>query len=276
MLEAVFLGIVQGLTEFLPVSSSAHIRILGEFLPSAQDPGATFTAIMQIGTEIAVLIYFRADIARLISTSLKWIIRRGELVGEEKSDARLSGLILLGSLPIFFLGYFGQEYIRENFRSLYLIAATLIIFGLLLGVIDHYGKRVKNLDVLGAKDGVGYGIAQSLALIPGVSRSGATIAMGRALGYKRDAALRYSFLLAIPAVLGSGTFELFNSLSRPLNAFSPGETFVATLTAFVIGYLVISWLMKYVQTKSFMPFVIYRVLLGTLLLIFLSTGVITA
>ncbi len=275
MLEAIFLGIVQGLTEFLPVSSSAHIRILGEFLPSAQDPGATFTAIMQIGTEIAVLIYFRADIARLISASLKWLIRRGELVGSEKNDARLSALILLGSLPIFFLGYFGQEYIRENFRSLYLIAATLIIFGLLLGVIDHYGKRVKNLDVLGAKDGVSYGIAQSLALIPGVSRSGATIAMGRALGYKRDAALRYSFLLAIPAVLGSGTFELFNSLSRPLNAFSPGETFVATLTAFVIGYLVISWLMKYVQTKSFMPFVIYRVLLGTLLLIFLSTGVIT-
>ena len=276
MLEAVFLGIVQGLTEFLPVSSSAHIRILGEFLPSAQDPGATFTAIMQIGTEIAVLIYFRADIARLISASLKWLIRRDELVGSEKNDARLSALILLGSLPIFFLGYFGQEYIRENFRSLYLIAATLIVFGLLLGVIDHYGKRVKNLDALEAKDGVGYGIAQSLALIPGVSRSGATIAMGRALGYKRDAALRYSFLLAIPAVLGSGTFELFNSLSRPLNAFSPGETFVATLTAFVIGYLVISWLMKYVQTKSFMPFVIYRVLLGTLLLIFLSTGVITA
>ena len=276
MLEAIFLGIVQGLTEFLPVSSSAHIRILGEFLPSAQDPGATFTAIMQIGTEIAVLIYFRADIARLISASLKWLIRRGELVGSEKNDARLSALILLGSLPIFFLGYFGQEYIRENFRSLYLIAATLIIFGFLLGLIDHYGKRVKTLDALGAKDGVAYGIAQALALIPGVSRSGATIAMGRALGYKRDAALRYSFLLAIPAVLGSGTFELFNSLSRPLNAFSPGETFVATLTAFVIGYLVISWLMKYVQTKSFMPFVIYRVLLGTLLLIFLSTGVITA
>jgi len=276
MLEAVFLGIVQGLTEFLPVSSSAHIRILGEFLPSAQDPGATFTAIMQIGTEIAVLIYFRADIARLISASLKWIIRRGELVGEEKSDARLSGLILLGSLPIFFLGYFGQEYIRENFRSLYLIAATLIIFGLLLGLIDHYGKRVKTLDALGAKDGVAYGIAQALALIPGVSRSGATIATGRALGYKRDAALRYSFLLAIPAVLGSGTFELINSISKPLNAFSLGETLAATITAFVIGYLVISWLMKYVKSKSFMPFVVYRVLLGSLLLFLLSTGVITA
>jgi undecaprenyl-diphosphatase len=276
MLEAIFLGIIQGLTEFLPVSSSAHIRIFGEFLPSAADPGATFTAIMQIGTEIAVLIYFRADIARLISASLRWLIRRGELVGSERSDARLSALILLGSLPIFFLGYFGQEYIRQNFRSLYLIAATLIIFGLLLGVMDHYGKKMKDLDALGARDGIAYGIAQSLALIPGVSRSGATIAMGRALGYKREAALRYSFLLAIPAVLGSGAFELFNSLSKPLNSFSLGETFVATLTAFTVGYLVISWLMKYVQTKSFMPFVIYRLLLGTLLLILLSTGAISA
>ncbi len=276
MLEAIFLGIIQGLTEFLPVSSSAHIRIFGEFLPSAADPGATFTAIMQIGTEIAVLIYFRADIARLISASLRWLIRRGELVGSERSDAHLSALILLGSLPIFFLGYFGQEYIRQNFRSLYLIAATLIIFGLLLGVIDHYGKKIKDLDALGPRDGIAYGIAQSLALIPGVSRSGATIAMGRALGYKREAALRYSFLLAIPAVLGSGAFELFNSLSKPLNSFSLGETFVATLTAFTVGYLVISWLMKYVQTKSFMPFVIYRLLLGTLLLILLSTGAISA
>ena len=276
MLEAIFLGIIQGLTEFLPVSSSAHIRIFGEFLPSAADPGATFTAIMQIGTEIAVLIYFRADIARLISASFSWLIRRGELVGSERSDAHLSALILLGSLPIFFLGYFGQEYIRQNFRSLYLIAATLIIFGLLLGVIDHYGKKIKDLDALGARDGIAYGIAQSLALIPGVSRSGATIAMGRALGYKREAALRYSFLLAIPAVLGSGAFELFNSFSKPLNSFSLGETFVATLTAFTVGYLVISWLMKYVQTKSFMPFVIYRLLLGTLLLILLSTGAISA
>ena len=276
MLEAIFLGIIQGLTEFLPVSSSAHIRIFGEFLPSAADPGATFTAIMQIGTEIAVLIYFRADIARLISASFSWLIRRGELVGSERSDAHLSALILLGSLPIFFLGYFGQEYIRQNFRSLYLIAATLIIFGLLLGVMDHYGKKMKDLDALGARDGIAYGIAQSLALIPGVSRSGATIAMGRALGYKREAALRYSFLLAIPAVLGSGAFELFNSFSKPLNSFSLGETFVATLTAFTVGYLVISWLMKYVQTKSFMPFVIYRLLLGTLLLILLSTGAISA
>jgi len=276
MLEAIFLGIVQGLTEFLPISSSAHIRILGEFLPSAQDPGATFTAIMQIGTEIAVLIYFRSDIARLVISSLRWIKRSDDISDQSRREARLAGLILVGSIPIFILGFFGQEYIRENFRSLYLIAFTLIIFGLLLGLLDHFGKKIKDLDSSKIGDGLAFGIAQSLALIPGVSRSGATIAMGRALGYKREAALRYSFLLAIPAVLGSGAFELMNSISKPLNAFSMGETLVATITAFVIGYLVISWLMKYVQTKSFMPFVIYRVLLGTLLLIFLSTGVITA
>ena len=180
------------------------------------------------------------------------------------------------STSIFFLGYFGQSYIRENFRSLWLIAATLIIFGLLLGLLDYIGRKDKDLDQLNSKDGLLYGLAQSLALIPGVSRSGATIAMGRTLGYTRDAALRYSFLLAIPAVLGSGTYELLNSFSEDTNTFSLVETTVATVTAFVIGYVVIAWLMKFVQTKSFMPFVVYRVLLGSLILVLLSTGTISA
>lgn len=277
MLEAIFLGIVQGLTEFLPISSSAHIRFLGEFLPSAQDPGATFTAIMQIGTEIAVLIYFRREILKILNAL--WQRLRGvkfEQGSSEAKDVRLASLILIGSLPIFVLGYFGQSYIRENFRSLWLIAATLIIFGLLLGLLDYIGRKEKNLDKLDSKDGLFYGLAQSLALIPGVSRSGATIAMGRALGYNREAALRYSFLLAIPAVLGSGTYELLNSLSEDTNTFSLFETFIATITAFVIGYAVIAWLMKFVQTKSFMPFVIYRVLLGLLIIVLLSTGTISA
>jgi undecaprenyl-diphosphatase len=178
-------------------------------------------------------------------------------------------------VPIFLLGYLGQSYIRENFRSLWLISFTLIFFGLLLGLIDHYGKKVKEIKDLDAKDGVIYGVAQSLALIPGVSRSGATIAMGRFLGYKRDAALRYSFLLAIPAVLGGGTYELLNSLTEPTNNFSALETATATLVAFTVGYLVIAWLMKFVQTKSFMPFVVYRVLLGTLVAVLLLTGTIS-
>jgi undecaprenyl-diphosphatase len=258
MLEAIFLGIIQGLTEFLPISSSAHIRIIGEFLPSAQDPGATFTAIMQIGTEIAVLLFFFNQIKQIF-----------------KGD-QLGWLIVLGSLPIFVLGYFGQEYIRNNFRSLWLIAATLIIFGVILGYLDFVGRSEKTLDNLHARDGLLYGLAQSLALVPGVSRSGATIAMGRLLGYRREEALRYSFLLAIPAVLGSGAYELLNSLSEPTNAFSMPETFAATITAFIVGYLVISWLMKFIQTKSFMPFVAYRITLGTLILILLATGTISA
>jgi undecaprenyl-diphosphatase len=258
VLEAIFLGIIQGLTEFLPISSSAHIRIIGEFLPSAQDPGATFTAIMQIGTEIAVLLFFFNQIKQIF-----------------KGD-RLGWLIVLGSIPIFVLGYFGQEYIRNNFRSLWLIAATLIIFGVILGYLDLVGRREKTLDNLHARDGLLYGLAQSLALVPGVSRSGATIAMGRLLGYRREEALRYSFLLAIPAVLGSGAYELLNSLSEPTNAFSMPETFAATITAFIVGYLVISWLMKFIQTKSFMPFVAYRITLGTLILILLATGTISA
>lgn len=258
MLEAIFLGIIQGLTEFLPISSSAHIRIIGEFLPSAQDPGATFTAIMQIGTEIAVLLFFFNQIKEIF-----------------KGD-RLGWLIVLGSIPIFVLGYIGQEYIRSNFRSLWLIAATLIIFGVILGYLDFVGRREKTLDNLHARDGLLYGLAQSLALVPGVSRSGATIAMGRLLGYRREEALRYSFLLAIPAVLGSGAYELLNSLSEPTNAFSMPETFAATITAFIVGYLVIAWLMKFIQTKSFMPFVAYRITLGTLILILLATGTISA
>ena len=274
MLEAIFLGIIQGLTEFIPVSSSAHIRILGEFLPSAQDPGATFTAIMQIGTEIAVLIYFRADIARLLRACWRWAFQRVDLTPDEHRDVRLSGLILIGSLPIFLLGFFGQSYIRDNFRSLYLISFTLILFGILLGLLDYYGRKVKSLSDLEIRDGLAYGVAQSLALIPGVSRSGATIAMGRALGYRRESALRYSFLLAIPAVLGSGTFELLNSFSEPLIDFSALETLMATLTAFITGYLVISWLMKFIQNRSFLPFVIYRILLGSALLVALSQDLI--
>ena len=277
MLEAIFLGIVQGLTEFLPISSSAHIRILGEFLPSAQDPGATFTAIMQIGTEIAVLLYFRSMIIGIMKSAFSFATRdKSTLNSQEKSDAKLALMIVVGSIPIFILGFLAQDYIRNNFRSLWLIAITLIVFGFLLGFLDHIGKREKALNDLNTSDGILYGLAQSLALIPGVSRSGATIAMGRLLKYRREDALRYSFLLAIPAVLGSGLYELLQALDGGENVFSISETFVATGVAFVVGYAVIAWLMKFVQTKSFMPFVVYRVSLGALVLILLATGTISA
>lgn len=278
MFESIFLGIVQGLTEFLPISSSAHQRIAGEFFSNAQDPGARFTAITQIGTELAVLLFFRHDIKRIIQAWFNQTVRRVSLERAEKQEARMGWLIIIGSVPIVILGYLGKDIITNDLRSLWLIASVMIIFGLILGWADYYGKKIRNLEDLNLSHGLMYGIAQSLALMPGVSRSGATIAMGRLLGYTREAALRYSFLLALPAVFGSGLYELKGALhdKASVQLFSLSQTLVATSTAFVVGYAVIAWLLKFVQTKSFMPFIIYRVVLGSVLFVLLALGVINA
>ena len=276
--EALILGIVQGLTEFLPISSSAHIRIVGEFMNKAQDPGARFTAITQIGTELAVLIFFRNDIKAIVLSWFRQVIKRKELSTEEKGQARMGWLIIIGSIPIVVLGYFGRDVITNDLRSLWLIATVMIVFGVILGIADKYGKSERTLEQLNTKHGLLYGAAQALALVPGVSRSGATIAMGRFLGYSRDAALRYSFLLAIPAVFGSGLYQLKDAFSADAapNVFSIPETFAATAVAFGVGYVVIAWILKFVSTKSFMPFIIYRVVLGSAILVLLATGVISA
>ena len=277
MFSAILLGIVQGLTEFLPISSSAHIRIVGEFMNKAQDPGARFTAITQIGTELAVLIYFRNDIKAIVLSWFKKVVLRRSLNDEANGQARMGWLIIVGSVPIVILGYLGKDIITNDLRSLWLIASVMIIFGLILGFADKYGKSELTLNQLNSKHGLLYGVAQALALIPGVSRSGATIAMGRFLGYTREAALRYSFLLALPAVFGSGLYELKDAFSADAapNVFSIPETLVATGVAFFIGYIVIAWLLKFVSTKSFRPFIIYRVVLGSVILILLATGVIS-
>jgi undecaprenyl-diphosphatase len=278
MFEALFLGLLQGLTEFLPISSSAHLRLAGEFLPGAGDPGATFTAIIQIGTELAVLIYFRRDIARIASTWLRKVILRKEISGDSAQDVRLGWMIILGTLPIVVLGYLFQENIRDTFRSLWLIAIVMIFFGIILGIADRFGRSERDLSGLTKKHGLAYGVAQSLALVPGVSRSGATIAMGRVLGYRRESALRYSFLLAVPAVFGSGFYELSTAIGEndPSAQYSLIETFGATIVAFFVGYAVIAWLMKFIATKSFMPFIVYRIVLGTAILALLATGTINA
>jgi undecaprenyl-diphosphatase len=277
MFNAIFLGIIQGLTEFLPISSNAHLAIIGKLMDSARDPGATFTAITQIGTELAVLIYFRKDIFSIIAAWLKSLKRKAHLTHHERSDARLAWLIAVGTLPIVILGYLGQSYIENELRSLWIIATTLIVFGFLLGFLDYMGRNERTLDQLTPGHGILYGLAQSLALIPGVSRSGATIAMGRILGYRRESALRYSFLLALPAVFGSGLYELKKAIDEPgIRVFTMSQTITATVVAFFVGYAVIAWLMRYISTKSFTPFVIYRIVLGTALLIALATGAISA
>ncbi len=276
--EAVVLGLVQGLTEFLPISSSAHLRIVGELIGST-DPGAAFTAITQIGTESAVLLYFRHDIARIVSAwwraltgahGTDWRSR----MGQDDPDARMAWWIALGSVPIVVLGLAFQDVIVSTFRNLYLIAATLLIFGLVLGWADRVGAKRETLDRLDAKHAVLFGFAQAMALIPGVSRSGGTITAGLLMGYTREAAARYSFLLAIPAVLGSGLQQLVTSLDVLGTPGTPSlaVTLLATVIAFLVGYVVIIGFLKIVSTYSYRPFVIYRIGLSVVVVALLLLG----
>ena len=284
LFEAIVLGFVQGLTEFLPISSSAHLRIVGELIGST-DPGAAFTAITQLGTETAVLIYFRRDIARIATawwhavrggygTDLR--ARLGAPVGEPQDhDALMAWFIALGTVPIVVLGVLFQDSIENTFRNLWLIALTLAGFALVLGWADRVGAKERPLGSLTPRHAVQFGLWQALALIPGVSRSGGTITGGLLMGYTREAAARYSFLLAIPAVFGSGLYQLVGSLGEFGTAGTPGfgMTLVATLVAFFVGYVVIIAFLKIVSTFSYKPFVYYRLGLAALVVILLLTGV---
>lgn len=268
--EAIVLGVLQGLTEFLPISSSAHLFAASQLF-GWQDPGAAFTAVSQIGTEIAVLIYFRRDLARITITWTR-SLTRPELRSE--FDARMGWYVILGTIPIVILGLIFTEQIETVARNLWLTAAMLAGFGLLLGAADRWGRRTREITTLRARDAALLGSAQALALIPGVSRSGATITMGLSLGLTREAATRYAFLLAIPAVLGSGAYEATRINNDPDVAWGP--VILATIIAFVVGYLVISWLIRYIATNSFLPFVIYRLGFAAVLALLLAAGVLSA
>lgn len=272
-LVAAVLGIVQALTEFLPISSSAHVRIVGEFMLPGQDPGAFFTAIIQIGTEAAVVVYFWRDIVSIISKWCKALVGKHD---RKDPEVRLGWLIIVGSIPIVILGLLFQDAIEGALRSLWITATMLIVFGLIIGLADWVGKRERTLDDMSWGQGIAYGFAQALALIPGVSRSGGTIMAGRFMGFDRPAAARYSFLLAIPAVLGSGFYSVFQTLGSTDMVIGWGPTLLATIIAFGLGLLVIHWFLGYVKTKSFAIFVWYRVALGIVLYILLGTGVLAA
>jgi undecaprenyl-diphosphatase len=276
--ESLILGLVQGLTEFLPVSSSAHLRLTAAF-SGWKDPGAAFTAITQIGTEAAVLIYFRKDIGRIISA---WVRSLTNKEMRRDHDAQMGWLVIVGSIPIGVLGVTLKDQIEGPFRDLRITATMLIVVGIVIGIADRMAardetggrhraaKERKSLEDLSVKDGLIYGLCQACALIPGVSRSGATISGGLFMGYQREAAARYSFLLAIPAVLASGLFELKDAMES--DHVSWGPTIFATIIAFVVGYAVIAWFMKFISTKSFMPFVWYRIALGIVIIALVATG----
>lgn len=267
--DAIFLGFIQGLTEFIPVSSSAHLRIVGEFLPQAVDPGATFTAITQLGTETAIVVYFWRDLVRIVK---QWGMSLVKKVPRNDPDARMGWLIIIGSIPIIILGLVFQDEIETTLRSLWIVATMLIVFGILLGIADIVGKKTKTLQQLTVGRGILFGLAQALALIPGVSRSGGTITAGLFMGFNRSSAARYSFLLALPAVFGSGLYQLAKSFNEP-QVFTGFETFAATIVAFIVGIGVIAFLMNWLGKHSFWPFVVYRIALGGVLLVLLGTGV---
>ena len=274
-IEAVVLGLVQGLTEFLPISSSAHLRVVGEAFGWG-DPGAAFTAITQIGTEAAVLLYFRRDIARIVVAWLRSL--RGRRDGAPLDpDARMGWLIIVGSIPIVALGLLLQDRIETTFRDLRIVATALVLFSLVLFWADRVGAKKRELDSLTVGHGIAFGFAQAMALVPGVSRSGGTITMGLFLGYSRAAAARYSFLLAVPAVLGSGFFQAYEALTGGL-AEDPvvwGPTILATVLAFGVGLTVIAWLLRYLDRGSFVPFVVYRIVVGLLVLGLVFGGVLS-
>ncbi|MBD0691606.1 undecaprenyl-diphosphate phosphatase [Streptomyces sp. CBMA123] len=263
------LGLVQGLTEFLPVSSSAHLRVFSALL-GWDDPGAAFTAVTQLGTEAAVLIYFRRDIASIVRT---WVMSLFRPALRSEPDARTGWFVIIGTLPIGVLGKLFQDSIETHLRDLRIIGTTLIVFGLVLALADRTRavRHARPITDLTLPHAAAYGFAQALALIPGVSRSGGTISAGLLLGYSREAAARYSFLLAIPAVLASGTLELFKIGEGPAPAWGP--TILATLIAFAVGYAAIAWFLGYISNNSFLPFVVYRVLLGVLIIGLVAGGV---
>jgi undecaprenyl-diphosphatase len=277
--ESLILGLVQGLTEFLPISSSAHLRLTAVAF-DWEDPGAAFTAVTQIGTETAVIIYFRKDIARILSA---WFRSLTDRAARGEMDARMGWLVIVGPIPIGVLGLTLKDAIEGPFRDLRLIAVNLIVLGLVLGVADWLVRRDatggrhravrerKTLEQLSVRDGLVYGLCQAMALVPGVSRSGATITGGLFLGYRREAAARYSFLLAIPAVLASGLYEL-TEIGGEDTHVSWGPTILATVIAFVVGYAIIAWFMKWISTRTFMPFVAYRLVVGVVLLVLIWAG----
>lgn len=266
--EAIVLGVLQGLTEYLPVSSTAHLLIAGK-LTGWGDPSAAFTAVTQLGTMAAVLLYFRGEILQILK-GLVTVLRTRSLADPE---GRLAWLLAVGSLPIMVIGFLAKDVVEGSARNLYVVAASLIIVGFVLAFADIRGKGKLHLHDLGTRFALALGFGQALALIPGVSRSGATIAVALFLGFNRVAATRFSFLLAIPAVLVSGLYELRKIGDGTLDL---GPTLLATVISFFVGLACIHWLLKFVATHTFRWFVVYRVLLGVVLLALVGAGVVTA
>jgi len=267
---AALMGVVQGLTEFLPISSSAHLRIVPALF-GQNDPGASFTAIIQLGTILSVLIFFAKDLFNILRALLRGLTRRS---ARDNKDFRLGISIALATVPIVIVGLLAQDFISTNARNLYVVAYAMLIFSFVMYFVDRYSKANKNIEQLNRKQIFFIGIAQSFALIPGFSRSGVTITAARFLGISRSDAARFSFLLSVPAIVLAGIYEAFGVAAD--NQSGWGQTILATIISFIVGYLSISWLIKWLSTHSLRSFVIYRIGLALVIIGLLNSGIITA
>lgn len=269
--EAIVYGIVQGLTEFLPISSSGHLLLVPAFF-GWEDPGALFTAIIQLGTMLAVVLYFWRDLIAVITTWVRsWYTPslRSEL------NARMGWYLVIGTIPIVIFGFIFRNQIETAARSLYIVGTMLIVFGLILGAIDWASRKERVVESVKRNDAIAVGIAQALALIPGVSRSGATISAGLLMGLTREAAARFSFLLSIPAIVLSGLYGLYGELGSSSGGVGLMPLIIATVVSFIVGYAAIAFLLRWLARHSLYVFVVYRVILGVLVLALAAGGVIS-
>ncbi len=267
--QVIVLSIVQGLTEFLPVSSSGHLRIVSELF-WGQDAGASFTAVVQLGTEAAVLVFFARDIWRILTGWFRGLRDRGA----RGLDYRMGWMVVAGTIPVGLIGFLGKDIIRENLRNLWITATVLVLFSFVFILAERQGRKTRGFDELTMKDAVVMGLWQCLSLIPGVSRSGGTISGGLFLGLDREVATRFSFLLAVPAVLASGLFSLPDAFDPQAGQAATGtQLAVGTVICFALGYVCIAWLLKFVSNHSFAWFAAYRIPAGLIVMLLLATGV---
>ena len=273
-LQVIVLSVVQGLTEFLPISSSGHLAIVSRIFFSA-DAGASFTAVSQLGTEAAVLVYFARDIVRILKAWFNGVFVNAH---RDNVDYRLGWYVIIGSIPIGVLGVLFKDEIRSSVRNLWVVATALLVFSAVIAAAEYVGKQTRHVEQLTWKDGLLVGMAQCLALVPGVSRSGSTISAGLFLGLDRPLSARFGFLLAIPAVFASGLFSLpdaFHPVTEGMSATGV-QLIVSVIITFVIGYAAIAWLLRFVAHHAMYWFVGYRVVVALVVMALLGTGVVAA
>ncbi len=274
IIEAIFLGIIQGLTEFLPISSTGHLTLAGKLmnLISEQNPErwTAFIAVIQLGTLLAILVYFWKDLWNISIEFLRDNIFKRKSFSEQSYNSKLGWYVIIGSIPVVIIGLGFKDLIEGAFtKNLYVIAGSLIALGIILAVAEKFGNFKKEMKDITWKDALIVGIAQSFALIPGSSRSGTTITAGLFLGLKRETAARFSFLLSVPAILGSGLLQFYKSLEY-LDSSGMVNMAIATIAAAVSGYITIEFLLRFLKTNTTFVFVFYRIIIGITIFILIG------